>query len=257
MVDGLENRGPGRDTDTGTDEDCDFVLEDVLCRGSVGTVNAESGHLLTVLKRNLVHAHGVELVVKLGLRLTSAESISKSAGEITDLTDVNRNVRVIGAGGNGKWMPLVVTDIRAVEEKPLSRLVLHAGLGELNLNSICSLLVGLFDKRSRILLTVWVANDLDNLGLAPATNLTVQTVHEVQAAAYKLPSPSLVTNAVGPEVVVIKGRKGLCSVTHEAAGCVCVHAEQERDEEVVRVPKRLERLLSDPVMGCGVDQKHA
>jgi hypothetical protein len=30
----------------------------------------------------------------------------------------------------------VVADIGAVQEKPLSRLVLHAGLGELDLNSI-------------------------------------------------------------------------------------------------------------------------
>jgi hypothetical protein len=34
-------------------------------------------------------------------------------------------------------MPLVVADFWAVEEEPLSRLVLHAGLGELDLNGIC------------------------------------------------------------------------------------------------------------------------
>jgi hypothetical protein len=38
---------------------------------------------------------------------------------------------------------------------------------------------------------------------------------------------------------------------------VGVHAEQERDEEVVSVPKGLERLLSDPVVRSGVDQEHA
>jgi hypothetical protein len=36
-----------------------------------------------------------------------------------------------------------------------------------------------------------------------------------------------------------------------------VHAEQKRDEQVMGVPKGLERLLSDPVMGRGVDQQHA
>jgi hypothetical protein len=38
---------------------------------------------------------------------------------------------------------------------------------------------------------------------------------------------------------------------------VGVHAKQERDEEVVSVPERLKRLLSNPVMRSGVDQKHA
>jgi len=62
---------------------------------------------------------------------------------------------------------------------------------------------------------------------------------------------------VGPEVVVVKGREGFRSVTDEAAGCVRVHAEQERDEQMVRVPKCFERLLSDPVMGRRVHQEHA
>jgi hypothetical protein len=89
-----------------------------------------------MLKGDLVHAHRVELVVELGLRLTSAESIGKRAGEVTDLTDVDGDVVVVRARGDGKGMPLVVTDFRAVEEEPLSRLVLHARLGELNLNSV-------------------------------------------------------------------------------------------------------------------------
>jgi hypothetical protein len=94
-----------------------------------------------MLQRDFVHAHGVQLVVELRLRLTSTESICESAGEITDLTDVHRNVWVVRAGSDGKRMPLVVADLWAVEEKPLSGLVSHAGFGELNLNSVCSLLV--------------------------------------------------------------------------------------------------------------------
>jgi hypothetical protein len=76
-------------------------------------------------------------------------------------------------------MPLVVADIRAVEEKPLSRLVLHAGLCELNLNSIYRVLVAFFHKAISFLLTVWVAYNLDDLCLASATNLSVKTIAEV------------------------------------------------------------------------------
>jgi hypothetical protein len=101
-----------------------------------------------------------------------------------------------------------------------------------------------------------VANDLDNLSLTPAADLSVKTVHKIQTTAEELPSPALVTNAVGPEVVVIERRKLWGCVTDEATSGVRVHAEQERDKQMVRVPEGLERLLSDPVMGRCVDQKH-
>ena len=140
MVDRFEDGGPGSDTDTGTNEYGDFVLEDVLGGGSVRSVDAESRHLLAVLKRDLIHTHGVEIVVELRLRLTGTKGVGKSASEVTNLANVNRNVRILGAGGNGKGMPLVVADFRAVEEQPLSRLVLHARLGELNLDGVYYLL---------------------------------------------------------------------------------------------------------------------
>lgn len=68
--------------------------------------------------------------------MTGTKGIGESAGKVTDLTYVNRNIRVIGAGSDGEWMPLVVTDIRTIQEEPLSWLVLHAGLRELDLDSI-------------------------------------------------------------------------------------------------------------------------
>ena len=102
-----------------------------------------------------------------------------------------------------------------------------------------------------------MAYDLDYLGLAPAADFTVETVEEVKTTAYKLPSPTLVTNAVRPEVVVVKRRERRGSVTDETAGGVGVHAEQEGDKEVVSVPESLERLLSDPVVSSRVDQQHA
>jgi hypothetical protein len=106
-------------------------------------------------------------------------------------------------------------------------------------------------------LTVWVTNDLDNLGFTPAANLTVHAVEQVETAAYKLPSPTFVTNAVGPEVVMVERGEGGSGVTDKTAGGVGVHAEQERDKEVVSVPEGLKRLLSYPVVSGRVDQQHA
>jgi hypothetical protein len=62
---------------------------------------------------------------------------------------------------------------------------------------------------------------------------------------------------VGPKVVVVERRESRSGVTNETASSVGVHAEQERNEEVVSVPKRFERLLSNPVVRSCVDQQHA
>lgn len=163
--------------------------------------------------------------------MSGAKRVGEGASEVTDLADVDGDVGVVRAGCDREGMPLVVADFRAVEEQPLSGLVLHARLGELNLNSV-----------------VRVANDFDDLGLAPATDFAVKTVHQVQAATNELPTPTLVSNTVCPEVVVIERREGWRCVSYEAASCVCVHAEQERNKEMVGVPEGFEGLLSDPVV---------
>lgn len=59
MPDVLEDGGPGGDADAGTDEDGDFVLEDVLGGGAVGPVNEELGHFLAVLEGDFVHSERV------------------------------------------------------------------------------------------------------------------------------------------------------------------------------------------------------
>lgn len=153
---------------------------------------------------------------------------------------MDRDIRVVRTGSDGEGMPLVVADFGAIEEQPLSGLVLHARLLELDFDGI-----------------VRVANDFDDFGRAPASNLAVQAIEEVQAASNKLPSPALVTNAVRPEVVLVERREGGRRVSDETARCMCIHTEQEWDEKMVRVPESLERLLSNPVMSGGVDQKHA
>ena len=76
VPDVFQDARPGRDTDTGADEDGDFVVEDVFRGGAVGAVDAEAGHLLSVLERDFVHAHWVEGVVVFCLTWASAESVA-------------------------------------------------------------------------------------------------------------------------------------------------------------------------------------
>lgn len=96
-----------------------------------------------------------------------------------------------------------------------------------------------------------------DLGRPTSTDLTIETLHQVNATANELPTPTLITNAVLPEQLAGEWRESIGCVTDEAANCMRVHAEQEWNEQVVRVPERLERLLADPVVGGRVHQQHA
>ena len=102
-----------------------------------------------------------------------------------------------------------------------------------------------------------MSDNLDNLRLPPRTNFAVETLNQVDAAAKQLPAPALVADAVVPEVGTGKGRPWIGGVTHEAAGSVGVHAEQEGNEEVMRIPKRLVRLLANLVVSGRVHEQHA
>ena len=98
------------------------------------------------------------------------------------------------------------------------------------------------------MLTIRVADDAGDLGLATSADLAVQTLDEIGTTAKELPSPALVADAVVPVFCASKRRDGVGLVAHEAAHGVRVETQQEGDEEVVSVPERLKRLLSDAVV---------
>lgn len=90
MPDTLEDGGPWSDTNTSTDENSDFVFEDIFCWCSVWSVDAESWHLSTISESDLEHCGGIHIgeFHSLGV-LTSAESLTEISSEVTNLTDVN------------------------------------------------------------------------------------------------------------------------------------------------------------------------
>lgn len=102
-----------------------------------------------------------------------------------------------------------------------------------------------------------MADHARDLGVLGRTNLTVQALAQVKTTGPQLPTPSLVTDAVLPENVASQWREWPSCVTHETANGVGVESEHERNEQVVCVPKRLEGLLADTVVGRGVHQQHA
>ena len=223
VVDVFEDSGPWGNSNTGTDQDGDFVVKDVFGWCSVWSVDADGGHFLSVLESNFVDCVGV-LVVEFCLGVACSESVSESTSEISYLTDVDGDVGVKWAGGDGKWMPLLCGDGRDVKEEPLSRLVFHRWLRELDLHGIYGGLVSDCDMVKREI-TIWMANNFDNLGISSASNLTVQTFDQVETTSPQLPSPTLITNAMVPEILSGKWREWVASVTNETSGSVGVHAQ--------------------------------
>ena len=153
---------------------------------------------------------------------------------------MDANIGVEWAGGDGEGVPLLPGHGGDVDEEPLARLVLHARLGDLQLDGV-----------------VGVADHLHDLRLAPRADFSDDALDEIDAAREELPPPPFVTDAVRPEDVPRKGRVVDDAVAHEAVGRVRVHAQQEGDEEVVRVPEGLERLLPDLGVRRCVHQQHA
>ncbi len=136
VPDVLQDRGPRGDADTRADEDGDLVLEYVLRRGTIRSIDSQGRHLLPVLQRHLVHTHGINALVQLGLGGASTDGVAQSSSEVANLSDVDRDVRVVRARGDGKRMPLIAGERRHLQEKPLASLVFERRLLELDFHHI-------------------------------------------------------------------------------------------------------------------------
>lgn len=137
-------------------------------------------------------------------------------------------------------MPLILGDGWHLKEQPLTGLVLEGGLVELNLDDI-----------------IRMADNTSNLGLTAGTDLAIQTLNQVETSSEELPPPSEITNAVRPKLLPGKWRKSIGCITNEAANGVRVESQEEGDEQMMRVPKGLERLLTDTSMSSGIHEQHA
>lgn len=128
----LEDRGPWCDADAGSDEDGDFVFEDVFGGCTIWPVDAEFRHHLPVLEGDFVHAHWVEGFEVFRLCGTASQCVCKGASEVTYLADVDADVGVEGAGGDGEWVPLGTGHVWDLDKEPLACFVFHAWFVELD-----------------------------------------------------------------------------------------------------------------------------
>jgi len=98
---------------------------------------------------------------------------------------------------------------------------------------------------------------LDDLGRSASTDLAIKSLNQVQSASDQFPSPSLVAETVVPERSACKWRYRLHSVSDKAASGMSIKSQEEWYKQMMRVPKRLERLLSNLLMRGRVHEHHA
>lgn len=106
-------------------------------------------------------------------------------------------------------------------------------------------------------LTIRMLDDLDDLGFTPSSDLTIQSLEEIDTTSPELPAPALVANAVVPKVRSSKGRERIGGVTHEAARSMRVHSKHERNKQMMGIPEGFKGLLTDLGMCGGVHEQHA
>jgi hypothetical protein len=138
----------------------------------------------------------------------------------------------------------------------LAGLVAHGRFAELDFHGVCDMLIQA-SMHIRERLTIWMTDDLDDFGFSSTSDLTPNSFTEIEPPSPEFPSPSLISNAVVPEILACEGGEWQLCVSNETSRGVGVEAKQEWDEQMMGVPERFERLLTDLVMGSRVHEKHA
>lgn len=96
----------------------------------------------------------------------------------------------------------------------------------------------------------------DNLRRPPSSQFSVHPLDKVQPTTHQLPSPTLITQTVIPEHLSRERRVWLRCVAHKTSGSVRIKPQEKRHEQMVRVPERLETLLSDLLVCRRVHEHH-
>ena len=102
-----------------------------------------------------------------------------------------------------------------------------------------------------------MADDFRDFCRSPRVDLTVNALKEIQPSTPELPPPSLIANAVSPEWLTCERRERLYRVPDETASCMGIQSKQERNKQMVGVPKCFVGLLSYLRMSCGEHEQHA
>jgi len=249
----LENGGERSDTDTGSNQDSNLDVEHILSRGTERTIDADGGESESAarIKFHKVSTCRSSFLILLGPfhrsrghgsddRWADTKTVAKSTGEVTNLSDVDRNIGIFGGRGDGERMPLEPGYFRNLDEKPLACGVLEARLDDTQFHS-----------------TTGMHKDLRQTSGSPGTILSVGALSEVHQTRPDRVPPAKVAEAVLGRV---EGERcdvvGINRVADEASGSVRVQAEHEEERKMMSVPKCFEALGANLLAGGGVHEQH-
>jgi hypothetical protein len=100
-------------------------------------------------------------------------------------------------------------------------------------------------------------DDFGNLSISSAVDDSPDPFQKVYATTPKSQSPSLIPNAMIPEIGAVKGTIRLCGVADKASRRMSIQRQNKNEGEMMSIPKRFECLLSQWCMRCSVHQEHA
>lgn len=248
----LENGGKGSDTDTGSDQDSDLDIKHILSRGAERTVDANGGESESAVAIEFDEVSTCRsIILLLGAlhrgrghgsndRWADTETVAKSTGEVTDLSDVDRNIGIFGGRGDGERMPLEPGDFWDLDEEPLACSVLEARLDDAQFHS-----------------TTGMHKDLGQTSGSPGTILSVGTLPEVHHPWPDSVPPAEVAETVLGRIEWERGDVvGINGVADEASSSVRVQAEHEEEGEMVRIPECFEALGANFLAGGAVHEQH-
>jgi len=254
VPDVLEDRCKGGNTDTSSNQDGNFSIENILRRGTIRSINANlregrsSGRvdLNKIATRNntkicVLFTSFDSSLGHLGNSVrTDTKTVTQGASEVSNLTDVNGNIRILGSRGDGERMPLELGNLWYLEEHPLTRSIFEAWLDNTKLHR-----------------TAGVDEDFGQTSGLSGPNLTPYTFSKVQDAGVDDEPPAKVAKAV-IGAVEREGRDDIRfdGIAHKASGSMSVDTNHEEESQVVGVPKCLKALLANLLMGSGVHENH-
>jgi len=135
------------DTNTGSDQNGNLDVENILSRGTERTVDADLGktesaagikfHKVSTRRCILAflgafhgsRGHGSDH------RWADAKTVAKSTCPVTDLSNVDGDIGIFGGRGDGERVPLEAGDFGNLDEKPLAGGVLEARLDDTQFHS--------------------------------------------------------------------------------------------------------------------------
>lgn len=199
----LQDTGKWCDTDTSTNEDCNFRVEDIFSWSTIGTIDTDNrkrtssririefNEFTTARERTTLFVLFISLHSCLSdasdNRARGSNTFAEGTSEVTNLTNMDRDIWVLRSRGDSERMPLESGDVRNLEEEPLTSGVLERRLDHAEFHS-----------------TRWVNKHFGKLGSAASADFTIDTFTEVDDTGPNDITPGEISDA---DMWIVEGER--------------------------------------------------